>query len=49
MVTDMSTRTYIFFAVFCFSMGVFVWFFIPETKGSSITLYYIYTLANSLS
>ncbi|KAL1990508.1 hypothetical protein VTN49DRAFT_6347 [Thermomyces lanuginosus] len=28
--------TYIFFAVFCFSMGVFVWFFIPETKGLSL-------------
>ncbi|QRD81987.1 putative MFS quinate transporter [Aspergillus flavus] len=25
--------TYIIFACFCFSMGVWVWFFIPETKG----------------
>lgn len=28
-----NDRTYIIFACFCFSMGVFVWFFIPETKG----------------
>ncbi|CRG91365.1 putative quinate permease [Talaromyces islandicus] len=28
--------TYIFFACFCFAMGVFVWFFIPETKGVSL-------------
>ncbi|KAJ5625938.1 hypothetical protein N7510_002247 [Penicillium lagena] len=28
--------TYIIFACFCFSMGVFVWFFIPETKGLSL-------------
>lgn len=29
-------RTYIIFSCFCFSMGVFVWFFIPETKGMSL-------------
>ncbi|KAI9923669.1 hypothetical protein ASPWEDRAFT_107588 [Aspergillus wentii DTO 134E9] len=28
--------TYIIFSCFCFSMGVFVWFFIPETKGLSL-------------
>ncbi|KAA8644825.1 hypothetical protein EYZ11_007930 [Aspergillus tanneri] len=28
--------TYIIFACFCLSMGVFVWFFIPETKGLSL-------------
>ncbi|KAJ5085540.1 hypothetical protein N7532_010311 [Penicillium argentinense] len=28
--------TYIIFACFCFSMCVFVWFFIPETKGLSL-------------
>ncbi|KAJ6113643.1 hypothetical protein N7523_006960 [Penicillium sp. IBT 18751x] len=28
--------TYIIFSCFCFSMGVFVWFFIPETKGMSL-------------
>ncbi|CAG8310142.1 unnamed protein product [Penicillium salamii] len=29
--------TYIIFACFCFSMSVFVWFFIPETKGEIIS------------
>jgi hypothetical protein len=29
----MDFRTYLIFACFCFSMCVFVWFFIPETKG----------------
>ncbi|KAB8072010.1 general substrate transporter [Aspergillus leporis] len=28
--------TYIIFSCFCFSMGIFVWFFIPETKGLSL-------------
>ncbi|KAF7715515.1 MFS-type Sugar/inositol transporter [Penicillium ucsense] len=28
--------TYIIFSCFCFSMFVFVWFFIPETKGLSL-------------
>lgn len=28
--------TYIFFACFCFTMAIFVWFFIPETKGLSL-------------
>ncbi|KNG82378.1 sugar transporter [Aspergillus nomiae NRRL 13137] len=28
--------TYIIFACFCFSMGVWVWFFIPDTKGLSL-------------
>ncbi|KAJ5487845.1 hypothetical protein N7530_002145 [Penicillium desertorum] len=28
--------TYIIFSCFCFSMCVFVWFFIPETKGLSL-------------
>ncbi|KAJ5550620.1 hypothetical protein N7535_001435 [Penicillium sp. DV-2018c] len=28
--------TYIIFACFCFTMSVFVWFFIPETKGLSL-------------
>ncbi|KAJ5224111.1 hypothetical protein N7468_008653 [Penicillium chermesinum] len=28
--------TYIIFACFCFSMGVWVWFFIPETKGMAL-------------
>ncbi|KAJ5774556.1 General substrate transporter [Penicillium paradoxum] len=28
--------TYLIFASFCFSMFVFVWFFIPETKGLSL-------------
>lgn len=28
--------TYIFFASFCFAMAVFVWFFVPETKGLSL-------------
>ncbi|WQF77152.1 Putative major facilitator, sugar transporter, major facilitator superfamily [Colletotrichum destructivum] len=28
--------TYIFFCVWCFSMTIFVWFFIPETKGLSL-------------
>ncbi|KAH7361907.1 quinate permease [Plectosphaerella cucumerina] len=28
--------TYIFFSCWCFAMTVFVWFFIPETKGLSL-------------
>ncbi|ETN39578.1 uncharacterized protein HMPREF1541_05804 [Cyphellophora europaea CBS 101466] len=28
--------TYIFFASFCFTMALFVWFFLPETKGLSL-------------
>ncbi|KAJ5763962.1 hypothetical protein N7533_002643 [Penicillium manginii] len=28
--------TYIIFSCFCFSMFIFVWFFIPETKGLSL-------------
>ncbi len=28
--------TYIFFASFCFAMSVFVYFFVPETKGLSL-------------
>ncbi|KAL4808519.1 general substrate transporter [Aspergillus unguis] len=28
--------TYIIFACFCFSMFVFVWFFVPDTKGLSL-------------
>lgn len=28
--------TYIFFACFCFSMVIFVWFLVPETKGLSL-------------
>lgn len=28
--------TYIIFACFCFTMFVFVWFFVPETKGVSL-------------
>ncbi|KAL9109407.1 MAG: hypothetical protein Q9227_005914 [Pyrenula ochraceoflavens] len=28
--------TYLIFGCFCFSMFVFVWFFIPETKGMSL-------------
>ncbi|KAJ5834369.1 General substrate transporter [Penicillium robsamsonii] len=28
--------TYLIFSCFCFSMCVFVWFFIPETKGLSL-------------
>ncbi|KAF6812136.1 MFS quinate transporter [Colletotrichum plurivorum] len=28
--------TYIFFCAWCFAMTVFVWFFIPETKGLSL-------------
>ncbi|CAG8879162.1 unnamed protein product [Penicillium nalgiovense] len=28
--------TYIIFSCFCFSMCIFVWFFIPETKGLSL-------------
>ncbi|GKT81867.1 MFS quinate transporter [Colletotrichum tofieldiae] len=28
--------TYIFFCIWCFSMTIFVWFFIPETKGISL-------------
>lgn len=28
--------TYIFFACFCFTMAVGVWFFVPETKGLSL-------------
>ncbi|OGM41810.1 sugar transporter [Aspergillus bombycis] len=31
-----SIPTYIIFACFCFSMGVWVWFFIPDTKGLSL-------------
>lgn len=31
-------RTYLIFSSFCFSMCVFVWFFIPETKGESSPL-----------
>jgi hypothetical protein len=31
--TNNEARTYIIFSCFCFSMGIFVWFFIPETKG----------------
>jgi hypothetical protein len=31
-------RTYIIFSCFCFSMCIFVWFFIPETKGESSLL-----------
>jgi hypothetical protein len=28
--------TYLIFGSFCFSMFVFVWFFVPETKGVSL-------------
>ena len=28
--------TYIFFSCFCFVMAIFVWFFVPETKGLSL-------------
>ena len=28
--------TYLIFGSFCFSMFVFVWFFVPETKGISL-------------
>lgn len=28
--------TYIFFSCFCFTMAIFVWFLIPETKGLSL-------------
>ena len=28
--------TYIFFSCFCFTMAVFVWFLVPETKGLSL-------------
>lgn len=31
-----SSRTYLIFGSFCFSMFFFVWFFIPETKGISL-------------
>jgi hypothetical protein len=31
----LTGRTYIIFSCFCLSMFVFVWFFIPETKGTS--------------
>lgn len=32
----MVPRTYLIFGSFCFSMFVFVWFFVPETKGISL-------------
>ncbi|KAJ6079862.1 hypothetical protein N7467_009615 [Penicillium canescens] len=35
-VGDNGYGTYLIFACFCFSMCVFVWFFIPETKGMSL-------------
>ncbi|KAE8350042.1 general substrate transporter [Aspergillus coremiiformis] len=28
--------TYIIFSCFCFAMGIWVWFFVPETKGLSL-------------
>jgi hypothetical protein len=31
-----SRRTYLIFGSFCFAMFVFVWFFVPETKGISL-------------
>lgn len=36
MITNRKFRTYLIFGSFCFSMFVFVWFFIPETKGVSL-------------
>lgn len=39
MLTNMGESgygTYLFFGIFCFAMGVFVFFFIPETKGLSL-------------
>ncbi|OQD97493.1 hypothetical protein PENSOL_c012G09387 [Penicillium solitum] len=35
-VGDNGYGTYLIFSSFCFSMCVFVWFFIPETKGLSL-------------
>lgn len=29
-------RTYLLFGSFCFAMFIFVWFFVPETKGVSL-------------
>lgn len=31
-----TIRTYLIFGSFCFAMFVFVWFFVPETKGISL-------------
>lgn len=28
--------TFILFACFCFAMGIFTWFFVPETKGLAL-------------
>ena len=31
-----ASATYTFFAIICFSGGVFSYFFVPDTKGKSI-------------
>ena len=36
MLTDLTHGTYIFFGVFTFGGGAFIWFFFPETKGLSL-------------
>lgn len=35
-IANSGCSTYLIFGSFCFSMFVFVWFFIPETKGLSL-------------
>ena len=30
------SRTFLIYGTFCFSMFIFVWFLIPETKGLSL-------------
>lgn len=36
MITSLGFGTYVFFATFCLIALVWVWFFIPETRGRTL-------------
>lgn len=36
MLEGITWGTYIFFSVWCVLGGIFIWFFIPETKGKTL-------------